>query len=65
MTLIKQEKYKIFDRNDESDKYNIDYLSQSIEKMRELKKIYSNMKQNSNPKYRYNNFQWNKIKVLI
>ena len=57
LTLIKQEKYKIFDRNDESDKYNIDYLSQSIEKMRELKKIYSNMKQNSNPKYRYNNFQ--------
>ena len=57
LTLIKQEKYKIFDRKGESNEYNIDYLSQSIEKMRELKKIYSNMKQNSNPKYRYNNFK--------
>ena len=52
LTLIKQEKYKIFERKNTNDKYNIDYLSESIDKMKKLKKIYSNMKSNSSLKYR-------------
>ena len=52
LTLIKQEKYKIFEKKHINNKYNIDYLSESIERMRELKKIYSCMKQNSSPFYR-------------
>ena len=57
LTLIKQEKYKIFERKVANNKYNIDYLSKSIEKMKELKKIYLNMKQNSSPKYRNNDYK--------
>ena len=52
LTLIKQEKYKIFEKKALSNKFDIDYLAESLEKMKELKKIYSNMKQNSSPKYR-------------
>ena len=52
LTLIKQEKYKIFERKNTNNKYNIDYLSESIDKMKKLKKIYSNMKYNSSLKYR-------------
>ena len=60
LSLIKQEKYKIFDKINLSNKYNIDYISESIEKMRELKKIYSNMKQNASPSYhRKKNFKKN------
>ena len=60
LSLIKQEKYKIFDKVNLSNKYNIDYISESIEKMRELKKIYSNMKQNASPSYhRKKNFKKN------
>ena len=58
LTLIKQEKYKIFEKKALSNKFDIDYLAESLEKMKELKKIYSNMKQNSSPKYRNKFLKW-------
>ena len=55
LTLIKQEKYKIFERAAMNNRYNIDYLAESIDKMKKLKKIYAEMKQNSSPKYKNKN----------
>ena len=57
LTLIKQEKYKIFEIKPTNNRYNIDYFSESIEKMKELKKVYSNMKHNSSTKYRNKSFK--------
>ena len=57
LTLIKQERYKIFERKSMNDNYNIDYLAESLEKMKKLKKIYWDMKQNSSPRYRNKNFK--------
>ena len=57
LALIKQEKYKIFEMNPTNNKYNLDYFSKSIEKMRALKKIYSNMKHNASLKFRNKSFK--------
>ena len=57
LAMIKQERYKIFERKAIGNKYDFDYFSESIEKMKKLKKIYFNMKQNSSPKYRNNIFK--------
>ena len=57
LTLIKQERYKIFERKSMNDNYNIDCLAESLEKMKKLKKIYWDMKQNSSPRYRNKNFK--------
>ena len=57
IALIKQEKYKIFEMKPTSNKYNLDYFSKSIEKMRALKKIYSNMKHNASLKFRNKSFK--------
>ena len=57
LTLIRQEKYKIFEIKPTSNKYNIDYFSESIEKMKELKRLYLNMKNNTSIKYRNKSFK--------
>ena len=38
-----------------NNRYNVDYLAESIDKMKKLKKIYAEMKQNSTPKYKNKN----------
>ena len=57
ITLIRQEKYKIFELKPTSNKYNIDYFSESIEKMKKLKRLYLNMKNSTSLKYRNKSYK--------
>ena len=60
LTLIKKEKYKIFDNTNISNKFKNDNLNSHIERIRELKRLRAYMKNNFKLRFKVNNI--NEIK---